>query len=157
MDPFTPLTSIVVQDLKHQHNWSQLMIHLEGTSVDSALSRPIISGLPPKRIYVHPDEQTESIQLEQCTGKKVNEDPEFEWVLPVHLNEKISLRLLSIVFDAISPVPPNTQELLLDDKTLGMNWRGAERNKRMLIAIVHDDSTIAYYIVHDGIVKPRQN
>jgi len=29
--------------------------------------------------------------------------------------------------------------------------------KRVLLATVSDDSTIVYYIVHEGLVKPRQN
>lgn len=29
--------------------------------------------------------------------------------------------------------------------------------KRVVLATLDDDSTIVYYIVHDGIVKPRQN
>lgn len=29
--------------------------------------------------------------------------------------------------------------------------------KRVLLATLDDDSTVVYYIVHDGIVKPRQN
>ena len=35
-------------------------------------------------------------------------------------------------------------------------WR-VPRTKRVLLAIVDDDSTIVYYIVHEGVVKPRQN
>jgi tRNA-splicing endonuclease subunit Sen15 len=33
-------------------------------------------------------------------------------------------------------------------------WR---KTKRLLLATLDDDSTVVYYIVHDGIVKPRQN
>jgi tRNA-splicing endonuclease subunit Sen15 len=33
-------------------------------------------------------------------------------------------------------------------------WR---KTKRILLATLDDDSTVVYYIVHDGIVKPRQN
>ena len=40
---------------------------------------------------------------------------------------------------------------------VGKNWRGDERQKRVLLATLHDDSTVVYYIMHDGIVKPRQN
>ena len=35
-------------------------------------------------------------------------------------------------------------------------WRLANP-KRALLATLDDDSTVVYYIVHDGIVKPRQN
>ena len=38
----------------------------------------------------------------------------------------------------------------------GRTWAGDEV-KRMLLATVDDDSTVVYYVVHDGIVKPRQN
>ena len=33
-------------------------------------------------------------------------------------------------------------------------WR---TTKRVLLATVDNDSTVVYYIIHDGIVKPRQN
>lgn len=35
-------------------------------------------------------------------------------------------------------------------------WR-MKMPKRLLMAILEDDSTVVYYIVHDGVVKPRQN
>ena len=38
----------------------------------------------------------------------------------------------------------------------GNKWRTTQP-KRLLLAILDDDSTIVYYIVHDGLVKPRQN
>ncbi len=78
---------------------------------------------------------------------------EREWVLPTHLQEKWSLRRFAEVFDAIEEEPPE------DDG--GQMWeevRGKRRGgKRVLLATLGDDSTVVYYIVHDGIVKPRQN
>ena len=38
----------------------------------------------------------------------------------------------------------------------GSEWRKTQP-KRLLMAIVDEDSTVVYYIVHDGVVKPRQN
>lgn len=35
-------------------------------------------------------------------------------------------------------------------------WRTTQP-KRILLATLDDDSTVVYYIVHDGVVKPRQN
>ena len=29
--------------------------------------------------------------------------------------------------------------------------------KRMMLATLSDDSTVVYYLVHEGLVKPRQN
>jgi tRNA-splicing endonuclease subunit Sen15 len=39
---------------------------------------------------------------------------------------------------------------------IAKRWR-SQAPKRLLLATVHEDSTVVYYIVHDGIVKPRQN
>lgn len=44
-----------------------------------------------------------------------------------------------------------------EDMSVGYEWRGERRQKRLLLATLHDDSTVVYYIMHDGIVKPRQN
>lgn len=39
---------------------------------------------------------------------------------------------------------------------VGSEWRD-QLPKRLLMAMVDEDSTLVYYIVHDGVVKPRQN
>ena len=44
-----------------------------------------------------------------------------------------------------------------EKKEVGWEWRGRHRQKRILLAVLHEDSTVVYYIMHDGIVKPRQN
>ena len=36
-------------------------------------------------------------------------------------------------------------------------WRGPKRGKRVLLATVQHDSTVTYYWIFDGLVKPRQN
>ncbi|KAF4891052.1 putative tRNA-splicing endonuclease subunit tsp-1 [Colletotrichum fructicola] len=51
-------------------------------------------------------------------------------------------------------VPAKRQSL---NAASGRDWRGAGRRKRLLLAVVHDDSTVSYYLMHEGIVKPRQN
>ena len=75
-----------------------------------------------------------------------------EWVLPTHLKEKWSLRRFAEVFDAVGERPPSGEE---GDEGEGLEKRRG--GKRVLLATVSDDSTVVYYIVHDGIVKPRQN
>lgn len=87
---------------------------------------------------------------------------EREWVLPTHLSEKWSLRRFAEVFDSIEAVPDGKEDLDEDGKEeelneVGKHWRGMTRQKRVLLATLHDDSTVVYYIMHDGIVKPRQN
>jgi tRNA-splicing endonuclease subunit Sen15 len=109
---------------------------------------------------VHPDEQVEILKAEHETGIHIVQQAEREWVLPTHLSEKWNLKAFAEVFDAIDTLPPVDQADVKDNddqSQVGKKWRGDERQKRVLLATLHDDSTIVYYIVHDGIVKPRQN
>jgi tRNA-splicing endonuclease subunit Sen15 len=158
-------------NLQYQHRWTQLRTHTHSPLTQRLLPRPIISGLPPRRLYVHPDEQVEMLraEMEKQKNKKASledglggddEDimelePEREWVLPAHLREDWSLRRFAEIFDAIGLVPPeiNGNDLANSERTQN-KWRTV---KRVLLSTVQDDSTVVYYIVHDGIVKPRQN
>lgn len=64
------------------------------------------------------------------------EDLEEEYVLPTFLNEKWTLRQWQELFQRVESKSPV---------------------KRMTMAAVAPDSTIVYYIVHDELIKPRQN
>lgn len=111
---------------------------------------------------MHPDEQVEILKAEHETGISIVQPAEREWVLPTHLSEKWNLKAFAELFDAIDALPPmdnigvnnNDDQLGLQ---VGEEWRGVQRQKRVLLAMLHDDSTVVYYIIHDGIVKPRQN
>lgn len=153
------LASTIIHDLQFQHDWTALSIHTHSTLTKDPLPRPIISGLPPKRAYIHPDEQIEIIKEEHKTGEKIVHQPEREWVLPSHLQEKWSLAKFAAVFDALDVVPPTPKgsQQEEDENPVGQQWRGKNRQKRLLLATQHDDSTVVYYIMHDGFVKPRQN
>ena len=166
----------VLHNLQHQHDWTGLNLHTHSpvsgnlgltdaplpVRADSAhsqsLPRPMISGLPPRRIYIHPDEQIAHIK----SGAKEQDLPrEREWVLPTRIREKWSLKKFAEVFDGITVWPPlpeqedNGPHASADIFVDGQNkWRTL---KRVLLATVDDDSTVVYYIVHDGVVKPRQN
>ncbi|KYG41111.1 hypothetical protein M433DRAFT_76544 [Acidomyces richmondensis BFW] len=141
----------VAHNLRFQHNWSDIRVHY-----DQTLPRPMISGMPPNRLYLHPDEQIEILQRQRAAGKSGLPDleNEREWVLPSHLREPWTLRRLADVFDNISLVPPD--DLGIDPFQYPKSWR-LRQPKRLVLATLDDDSTIVYYIVHDGIVKPRQN
>lgn len=169
--PHFELASQVLHNLQYQHRWTNLKVHSTSPITNHPLPRPLVSGLPPKRLYIHPDEQVELLsasaaraKADQTTTTKTDAPtdadpdqpdddigkfghPEEEWVLPNHLREKWSLKMFSEVFDAITMTPPGAAHA--ENK-----WR---KEKRMLMATVQDDSTIVFYIVHDGIVKPRQN
>jgi tRNA-splicing endonuclease subunit Sen15 len=144
-------------NLEYQHSWSDLQVHTHSPLTNEPLQRPLVSGLPPQRVYMHPDEQVELLKAAdrqrkaEGGGLQVKAEPEREWILPTRLNEKWTLRRLAEVFDAITMVPPAPQTA---SESPANPWR---TTKRVLLGTVDSDSTIVYYIVHDGVVKPRQN
>jgi tRNA-splicing endonuclease subunit Sen15 len=150
----------ITHNLQYHHDWTSVSVHTHSSLTNSPLPRPVISGLPPKRAYIHPDEQAEILKVEHSTGKSIPQIPEREWVLPTHLQEKWSLAKVAAVFDALDTVPPTGKEPSVAKESaevVGHQWQGKNRLKRLLLATLHDDSTVVYYIMHDGIVKPRQN
>ncbi|EFQ33253.1 hypothetical protein CGRA01v4_07052 [Colletotrichum graminicola] len=147
------LTALVVDNLRDQHDWTDVEIRHDGRD----RPRPIITGLPPSRLYMHPDEQIETLEIEQMTGKRPSQAPEFEWILPVHLSERWTLSSFATIFDSIEALPHPVNSEASHGTSSRRDWRGVDRQKRLLLAVVHDDSTVAYYLIHDGIVKPRQN
>ncbi|GIZ39336.1 hypothetical protein CKM354_000272300 [Cercospora kikuchii] len=175
----------IAHNLHFQHLWTQIQLHTHSPTTGAALPRPILSGLPPQRLYVHPDEQIELLQKQKDEGKSgmPKLSRERDWVLPSHLREQWSLRRFGEIFDHIEAVPSErigtgdkSQTLfgelngdeteLVDELDGGDGSAGKGENvnkwrvnmpKRLLLSTVDDDSTVVYYIVHDGIVKPRQN
>lgn len=130
-DHVANVTLTVVRNLEDQHDWTELEIR------DTLGSRPLVRGLPPRRLYTHPDDQIAALEHEHKTGERLFQDPEHEWVVPVRLSEKWTMRSFAEVFDSITTEGP--------------------RGKRIVLATVHNDSTVVYYLMHEGMVKPRQN
>jgi len=179
----------IAHNLRFQQGWTDLHVHFRVSSEGrrgsaAALPRPVISGLPPQRLYVHPDEQIEVLQQQRREGKAGWPDlaTEREWVLPSQLRESWSLRRFADVFDALSIVPTRGDGRELFNLPGGVQADGSSSSgsvsrsesegssseqepnpwrmkhpKRLLLATLDDDSSVVYYIVHDGIVKPRQN
>lgn len=104
---------------------------------------------------MHPDQQIEELKA----GVNDDEvDVEREWVLPTHVLEKWSLRKFAEVFDGVEEEPPDDEKGQGDGMQIRDEVKGRRRGgKRVLLATLGDDSTVVYYVVHDGIVKPRQN
>lgn len=143
--PTLHLAQQVQHNLQHQHLWTCLRLHTQ-----PSLPRPLLSGLPPKRLYTHPDEQTALLK----TGVK-EAAPQREWVLPTHIRERWTLQDFAETFDGIRKAQNGEQgDEDVNEEVTGRSWDG---KRRVLLATVNDDSTIVYYIVHDGVVKPRQN
>lgn len=127
------VTESVLRNLEDQHDWTALSLH----ETSGKGRRTLIRGLPPRRLYLHPDDQIAALTHEHETGERLYQDPENEWVLAVHQAEQWSLSDFAAIFDSIS--------------------QNSERAKRITLATVHNDSTVVYYLIHEGIVKPRQN
>ncbi|CAN9341876.1 unnamed protein product [Alternaria alternata] len=154
----------ILHNLQYQHYWSDLHVHTHSPTTHEPLPRPLVSGLPPQRLYVHPDEQVELLKKAdrerkaraegEAGGLEVKAEPEREWILPTRLNEKWTLRGLAQTFDALTMVPPTPDSSTTVEERPSNPWR---TTKRVLLASVDTDSTVVYYIVHDGVVKPRQN
>ncbi|EEB09685.1 tRNA-splicing endonuclease subunit Sen15 [Schizosaccharomyces japonicus yFS275] len=69
-------------------------------------------------------------------------------VLPLYLHETVSVEFLASVFDSIKELKINKP----------IDERGLEKTELYLyLGIMCEDSTIIYYKVTDGLVKPRQN
>ena len=151
------LAATVLGNLSDEHHWEHLGIHVRGDCGNGRLPRPLVSGLPPKRIYVHPDEQIEALRRERQSGLGFTHQPEYEWVLPVHVDEKCSISFFAAIFDSIGPPPRQTCPCHTSTGPQEVDATGSARAKRLLLATVHDDSTVVFYLMHDGIVKPRQN
>ncbi|KAF1952072.1 hypothetical protein CC80DRAFT_185507 [Byssothecium circinans] len=154
----------IQHNLQYQHFWTHVDIHTHSRVTNEPLPRPLLSGLPPQRLYIHPDEQIELLK-DADRARKANKEgsggtldvkpaPEREWILPTRLSEKWTLRRLAEVFDAITVVPPGPESSGAEGNASANPWR---TTKRVVLATADTDSTVVYYIIHDGVVKPRQN
>lgn len=166
-DSISALPLEILHNLRYQHKWVDLTLHIvttdtglrEITSLQTAAtdgdSDPIfiISGLPPRHSYLHPDFQNHIVRQEISEKSVVVQR---EWVVPMSLEEKWSLRKFSKIFDAL----PARQSMEADEGVeLGMKWTDARRVLLGMLATngMGGDGTIAYYIMQEGEVKPRQN
>ncbi|RBR12686.1 uncharacterized protein FIESC28_08522 [Fusarium coffeatum] len=129
--PVADVTSTVLYNLQYQHDWASLNV------CETTVQRSLIRGLPPRRLYIHPDDQIAALEREKTSGEPLDQTPELEWVLAVHPEEKWTIKGFSNIFDSIEHKGP--------------------REKRLVLATVHNDSTVVYYLMHEGMVKPRQN
>lgn len=170
--PSEALPLEILHNLRYQHNWTDLSILKAPTTPKSDVpslslssrspSRPqppapptptptptLLSGVPPKPIYIHPTHQThlllQKIPLETLEAQT-------EYVFPLTLGQSFTLRLLQAAFDCIPA------RMAIE----GENGFRHQDAKRILLAMrgqqgMGGDGTVNYYIVQEGEVKPRQN
>ncbi|KAB8068320.1 hypothetical protein BDV29DRAFT_71788 [Aspergillus leporis] len=194
-DPLSASTTQILHNLQHQHLWTSLQVHdlklpssnssspaagsVKASSEDNADTPYLISGIPPHRVYTHPDEQ---LYLLERGLREEEIELERLFVLPAVKGQSWSLRKMAAVFDSL---PDETEiqaaEVSLNEREetdgsggvketmlaeyyeyrkkarLTREWGG----KRLLLAMVDrgmgGDGTVVYYVVQEGAVKPRQN
>lgn len=175
--PRESLAIEILHNLQHQHRWTDLKLYTVSspssntstptTSPTRARTRSksparntifLISGCPPRHSYIHPDLQKWLIKHEV---DDVDVPVQREWVLPLSLGEKWSLKQFCWVFDGLSVRDAVKVSVPAEDggEAASIEWRDA---KRVLLGMLaHNgmggDGTVAYYIMQEGDVKPRQN
>lgn len=166
--PANALPLEVVHNLQHQHGWKNLRVqplttvlshdcrgvdliqHATATSYRTKMaSLSIITGTPPRHLYIHPDFQAHMVMN---NIQEADIPLEQEWVLPLAIGEPWSLRKFCEVFDAL----PVRRQLRGQD-----GFQHQDPKRILLGMLAHNgmggDGTIVYYIMHEGDVKPRQN
>lgn len=179
-NPLAATTIQILHNLQHQHLWTSLQIHDISTSdipESSTYDAPqtLISGIPPHRVYTHPDEQLYMLE------KGIVEDdlrPERLFVIPTAQGQKWSLRRMGAAFDSLAALENfETEEALLSSESvdpekatkLDEYYERKEKaretkewgTRRALLAMTNrgmgGEGTVVYYVVQEGEVKPRQN
>ncbi|KAI9931851.1 hypothetical protein ASPWEDRAFT_375062 [Aspergillus wentii DTO 134E9] len=176
--PLSATTTQILHNLQHQHLWTALHIHdiqlpTDPSSPEDQQSKSgfLISGIPPHRVYTHPDEQ---LYMLERGLRDADIELERMFVLPTVQGQSWSLRKMAAVFDSLpeGEEEPSSYEVSdKEDKAAKLQeyyeYRTKARatkewgSKRLLLAMVDKgmggDGTVVYYVVQEGAVKPRQN
>lgn len=144
---------------------------------------PLLSGYPPHRVYTHPDEQ---LYMLENGIRDEDLKPERIFVVPTTQGQPWTLRHMGAVFDRLPEFEQKAKEhdrsvgpTSMQPEAANLNPEKAEKlaqyydkkektrltkewgAQRFLLAMVDKgmggDGTVAYYVVHEGEVKPRQN
>jgi hypothetical protein len=175
-NPLAATTIQILHNLQHQHLWTSLEIHdISETSIASDAPPTLISGIPPHRVYTHPDEQLYMLE------KGIAEDdlrPERLFVIPTAQGQSWSLRRMAAAFDSLAilelseseealssgeSVDPEKAQKLDEYYERKANARETKEwgTRRALLAMTNrgmgGEGTVVYYVVQEGEVKPRQN
>jgi tRNA-splicing endonuclease subunit Sen15 len=170
--PVNALPLEVLHNLRFQHSWTNIQVHpSKSSSIDAAVLNtltqndplthstasetlhpppvPLLSGIPPRPIYTHPDFQAHLLANSLTDG---DISAQHEWILPMNIGEKWTLNRFCAVFDALPARAP----------LQGAGVHAQQDAKRVLLAMVSHqgkggDGTVVYYIMQEGDVKPRQN
>ncbi|KAJ5364114.1 uncharacterized protein N7496_009827 [Penicillium cataractarum] len=176
-NPLAATTIQILHNLQHQHLWTSLEIHdISTDSIASDAPPTLISGIPPHRIYTHPDEQLYMLE------KGIAEDdlrPERLFVIPTAQGQTWSLRRMAAAFDSLAAIEESsvseeamsTSESVDSEKAKKLDEYYEKKEmaketkewgtRRALLAMTNrgmgGEGTVVYYVVQEGEVKPRQN
>ncbi|KPI42134.1 uncharacterized protein AB675_5391 [Cyphellophora attinorum] len=158
------LPTEILHNLQYQHTWKDLRLHqitADAALIDIPNDTPakshdtipvIISGQPPRHVYIHPDLQSVLIQHSLSAGTAI--PPQREYVIPLSIAQKdVGVETLAGVFDALPTREPIA---------FGKSYDTWQDPKRVLLAMkapdgLGGDGTVAYYVCQEGEQKPRQN
>ncbi|OOQ91352.1 hypothetical protein PEBR_00217 [Penicillium brasilianum] len=185
-NPLAATTIQILHNLQHQHLWTSLQIHDISTtnatdlnttdSISSDSPQTLISGVPPHRVYTHPDEQLYMLE------KGIAEDdlrPERLFVIPTAQGQTWSLRRMAAAFDSLATLEDSSgseEEWSSNESTDPEKAKKLDEyyekkkiaketkewgTRRALLAMTNrgmgGEGTVVYYVVQEGEVKPRQN
>ena len=181
--PRESLAVEVLHNLQYQHRWSDLKLFtVSSPTTSSNQSTPttsptrsrtrgrsksparntifLISGLPPRHSYVHPDLQKWLVRNDLDADDEV--DVQREWVLPSSLGEKWTLKQFCWVFDGLPERDViRVQKANGEGQGIGNEFEWKDSKRVLLGMQAHNgmggDGTVTYYIMQEGEVKPRQN
>ncbi|KAK4932747.1 UDP-galactose transporter [Elasticomyces elasticus] len=184
------LAQEVLFNLQYQHRWSDLRLHKIVPSSSGSPARLVdhdyshdqvaetvtpasadtdanddttylISGLPPRHMYIHPDLQKHLIKSN--TPVTVIDIPR-EYVLPLSTGHKANLKFFAGIFDVLlSPaeIVVSGQARQRDDEGERHEYVHQDAKRVILGMLAHNgmggDGTVTYYVMQEGDVKPRQN
>jgi tRNA-splicing endonuclease subunit Sen15, fungi type len=158
------LPTEILHNLQYQHTWADLRLHQitsGGKLADIPSDTPsksqepisiVLSGQPPRHVYVHPDLQ--SLLIEHSLSASTAIAPQREYVIPLSISQKdVGIETLAGIFDAL---PARARIAVAKEKD---TWQDP---KRVLLAMkapdgLGGDGTVAYYVCQEGEQKPRQN
>lgn len=130
------LTLQVKQNLQYYTLWTDVTVH------QMSLAQPLDQALTQST----PQTQNLTEQLEIISGyppqklTSADKDHSLEWVIPIFVNSQANITVKNINY--------------WFQKIKGLT---GIRPVRVTVALVNVDSTVVYYFVHDGLVKPVQN
>jgi tRNA-splicing endonuclease subunit Sen15 len=131
----TDVLTQVKENLLFYNLWTEVSeIHISNLS--------LLEGIPKEPLLTdeteEPSKREDNLYIDSSEDQVVRKSNKKEVVLPYRLDENLTPKQLKSIFDELEQVQ-------------------GQRQRRIIIGIVNDDSTVVYYFIHDGVYKPKKN